>query len=41
MIAQENRVITFSEDSREKIRVGVEKLADAVRVTMGPSGKTC
>ena len=39
MIAQENRVITFSEDSREKIRVGVEKLADAVRVTMGPSGK--
>lgn len=39
MIAQENRVITFSEDSREKIKVGVEKLADAVRVTMGPSGK--
>ncbi len=39
MITQENRVITFSEDSREKIRVGVEKLADAVRVTMGPSGK--
>ena len=39
MITQENRVITFSSDSRELIRVGVEKLADAVRVTMGPSGK--
>lgn len=39
MIARENQVITFSEESRELIRVGVEKLADAVRVTMGPSGK--
>lgn len=39
MIAQDNRIITFSEESRELIRVGVEKLADAVRVTMGPSGK--
>ena len=39
MIEQENKVITFSEDSRDLIKVGVEKLADAVRVTMGPSGK--
>jgi len=39
MIEQENRVITFSEESRDLIRVGVEQLADAVRVTMGPSGK--
>jgi chaperonin GroEL len=39
MITQDNRIITFSEESRELIQVGVEKLADAVRVTMGPSGK--
>ena len=39
MIEQDNRIITFSDESRELIRVGVEKLADAVRVTMGPSGK--
>jgi chaperonin GroEL len=39
MIEQENRVITFSEESRDLIRIGVEQLADAVRVTMGPSGK--
>ena len=39
MISKENRIITFSDESRDLIRVGVEKLADAVRVTMGPSGK--
>ena len=39
MIEQENRVITFSDESRDLVKVGVEKLANAVRVTMGPSGK--
>ncbi len=39
MIEQENRVITFSEEARDLVRVGVEQLADAVRITMGPSGK--
>jgi len=34
-----NKLIAFSEDARELVKEGVEKLADAVRVTMGPSGK--
>tara|TARA_R110001599_G_scaffold71320_6_gene199122 strand:- start:3332 stop:4918 length:1587 start_codon:yes stop_codon:yes gene_type:complete len=38
MIEQTYKVITFGADAREKIKVGVEQLTDAVKVTMGPSG---
>jgi len=31
--------ITFGEDSRHAILVGVNKLANAVRVTLGPKGR--
>ena len=39
MIDQTYKVIAFDEDARDKISVGVKKLTDAVKVTMGPSGK--
>lgn len=32
--------ILFGEDAREKIRRGVDTLADAVKVTLGPRGRT-
>ncbi len=32
--------ILYTDDARKKILHGVERLADAVRVTMGPSGKS-
>src|SRR5210317_68058 len=31
--------ITFSKDAREKLASGVDKLADAVTATLGPSGR--
>ena len=31
--------IIFSDDARAKLLAGVRKLADAVRVTMGPKGQ--
>ena len=31
--------IIFSDDARNKLAKGVEKLADAVKVTMGPRGR--
>lgn len=31
--------ITFNEDARKKIKEGVDKLADAVKVTLGPKGR--
>ena len=31
--------IIFSDDSRQKLFDGVKKLADAVRITMGPKGR--
>ena len=31
--------IVFNDDVREKIRTGVEKLARAVKCTLGPSGR--
>ena len=31
--------ITFSHDAREKILKGVNQLADAVKVTLGPCGR--
>lgn len=33
------KIISFDADAREKISAGVRKLTDAVKVTMGPSGK--
>ncbi len=34
-----SKVITFHEDARKKIKEGVDKLADAVKVTLGPMGR--
>ena len=31
--------IKYAEDAREKLKVGVNKLADAVKVTLGPKGR--
>lgn len=31
--------IIYSEDARKKIKAGIDKVADAVRVTMGPKGR--
>jgi len=33
------RQITFSEDARKKILAGINKLADVVKVTLGPKGR--
>jgi chaperonin GroEL len=35
-----SKQILFSDDARKKMLAGVEKIAHAVRATMGPSGKT-
>src|SRR5258706_14214950 len=32
--------ITFSEDARKKMKDGMDKLANAVKVTLGPKGRT-
>ena len=32
--------IIYREDARDKIRRGVDALADAVKVTLGPRGRT-
>ena len=34
-----SKKITFSKDARNKLAVGVDKLADAVTATLGPSGR--
>ena len=34
-----SKTILYNEDARKKLQVGVNKLADAVRVTLGPKGK--
>ena len=39
MIEQTYKIVSFSEEAQNNVRVGVEKLTDAVKVTMGPSGK--
>ena len=31
--------IKFQEDARQRIRIGVQKLASAVKVTLGPKGR--
>ena len=39
MIDQTYKLISFDSSAREKISYGVEQLTNAVKVTMGPSGK--
>ena len=39
MIDQTYKLISFDSDAREKISYGVDQLTNAVKVTMGPSGK--
>jgi chaperonin GroEL len=34
-----SKVITFKDDARKKIKDGVDKLANAVKVTLGPTGR--
>ncbi|MDD5433519.1 MAG: TCP-1/cpn60 chaperonin family protein, partial [Candidatus Pacebacteria bacterium] len=31
--------ILYSEDARKKLKAGVDKLADAVKITLGPKGR--
>src|SRR3989338_3673987 len=33
------KIIKFSEDARAKLRIGVNKLANTVKVTLGPKGR--
>ena len=33
------KLITYDEDSRREIQRGVNKLADAVKITLGPKGR--
>lgn len=33
------KIITFNEDARRKLKAGVDKLANAVKVTLGPKGR--
>jgi chaperonin GroEL len=34
-----SKIITFNDDARSKIKAGVDKLANAVKVTLGPKGR--
>ena len=34
-----SKQINFSEEARKKLKAGVDKLADAVKVTLGPKGR--
>lgn len=38
MIEQTYKIIAFGSEAREKIKVGVEQLTNAVKITMGPGG---
>ena len=35
----EERIIQYNTEAREKIKAGVDKLANAVKVTLGPKGR--
>ena len=39
MTSEETKELVFGGDAREKILEGVETLADAVKITMGPRGQ--
>ncbi len=34
-----SKIITYSEEARKKLKTGVNKIADAVKVTIGPKGR--
>ena len=34
-----NKLMFFNEEARAKLQIGVDKLADAVKVTMGAMGR--
>ena len=34
-----SKIITFNEDARQGLKRGVDKLANAVKVTLGPKGR--
>ena len=34
-----SKVIKFNKEAREKLKSGVDQLADAVKVTLGPKGR--
>ena len=39
-IRAESKEIIFDQDSRRRMQTGINKLADAVGVTLGPRGTT-
>ena len=34
-----SKIIKFDEDARKKIRMGIDKVADAIKITIGPRGR--
>ena len=34
-----SKVIKFNEDARKSLEIGVDTLADAVKITLGPKGR--
>ena len=34
-----SKLILFEKDARDKLKAGVDKLANAVKVTLGPKGR--
>ena len=34
-----SKIISFNTDAREKLKSGVDQLANAVKVTLGPKGR--
>jgi len=34
-----SKIIKFGEDAREKVKTGIFKVADAVKITLGPRGR--
>lgn len=35
------RDLYYGEEARQKLQAGVDKLADAVKITLGPKGRSC
>ena len=34
-----SKIIKFDADARDKIKAGIDKVADAVKITLGPRGR--
>jgi len=34
-----SKIIMFDEEARQKIKAGIDKVADAVKITIGPRGR--